>query len=132
MIDFSAVESEIMGLLTGAYSFKSTMTGRIRETVPNSSMPSCDVAVGESRATSYAGYEEFRTPVTIVLRVGNTKRTTAEATLKVIIEALRTALTDITGTNFNVLREIEARATDDESGEGSSIRTGIVTLTAIS
>jgi len=132
MIDFSALESEIMDLFTGAYSFKSTSTGRIREVVPNSSMPSCDVAVGESRTQSFAGYEEFRTPVTAVMRLSSTKRNTGEATLKIILETVREALTGVTGTNFNVLREIEARATDEESGDGSSIRIGLVTMTAIS
>jgi len=132
VIDFSAIENEILDICTGAHSFKSSLAGRIREVIPNSEMPSCDVACTEHEGAQRAGYEDAKSGVMIVIRCSHMKRTTAENNLKIILENLRAALeTSGKGTSFCVLRDITSRATDEPEGEGSPVRVGIITLLAL-
>ncbi len=132
MIDYSAIESEVMSLCTGATTFKSTETGRIRENVPDASMPSCDVAAGPHESTRRAGYTDYKVNVTIVIRCQGFKRTTAEQTLKKALEDVSAALEGAGhGTSFDVLREITSRSFMPETGDTKSVREGVVTLSAL-
>lgn len=132
MIDFSAIEGELSTVAQAAYTFKSTETGRIRETVANSQMPALDVAVVNHEGTQRAGYEEGRSSIVILLRFHHAKPATAESRLKLALEAVRAAIETHTGwTSFAAAREITSRATEAPGGDGSVIRAGTITLTAL-
>ncbi len=132
MIDFSAIESEIMSLCTGATTFKSTETGRIRENVPDASMPSCDVACLQHESTRRAGYTEYRIPVVVMIRERGIKRTAGERALKGKFELVCAALESAGhGTAFDVLRDMSSRTYMAESGDTKSVREGVVTLNAL-
>lgn len=133
MIDLSALESEIAGLIATAMpsSFKSSSVGRIREELSNSEMPALDLAAGVPEITTRAGYESYRCPVTIVIRAQGFKRTTAEERLKTLLEGVVSALQLQKGTTFDVVRNITGRTADDPGGSGATVRVGVITLTAL-
>lgn len=130
MINTSAIEIELASVCAEAFTFKSSSTGRIRETVPDTAMPGLDISALPVRSEHKAGYIAYRVPVLFVIRVSKQNRDDGSARLKQAIDAIITVFESYKGTSFDVLRDVLGRAVDDDNGSGSPVRIGIIQATA--
>jgi hypothetical protein len=130
VIDFSAIETEIMTLVSGAATFKSTNTGRIRETVNLGQMPSADVSCTGHRSANRL-YPSYEADVMVAIRSASQDRNTNVNAFKVLVENVCNALEGVTGTSFDVIRNITSRVGEDESGDGKVVRVAVVTFTVL-
>lgn len=128
MIDFSAIEVELgTALSTG---FKTIECGRIRETVPNASMPALDISCQGHTYKREDPEARYKIPCTLVIRRMGFDRADDAAKFKENIEQLSNSLeTYGKGTAFNVVRGISSQIQEGDSGNGSVIRAGLIQIT---
>lgn len=130
MIDFSAIETEIAALITAAATFTSSNTGRIRETLPISSMPAVDVSATGHVHEQPGVNARYRIPMMAVIRSYGTDRNDNASEFKELVEAACGALEHETGSNFDIIRDITSTIGDATNGEAGSVRVAVITFTA--
>lgn len=130
MIDFSAIEAEVAALVAAAASFKTTNTGRIRETIPITGMPAADISATGHVSAHQRIHRAYTIQMLVVIRAQSQARNTNANAFKVLVEQVCAALEGVKGSSFDVLRDITSRVGDLDAGNGQVVRVATITFTA--
>ncbi len=125
MIDFSAIESEVSSIITSAATFKSSETGYIREIVPVTQMPACDVSAQGHESRQLVNRDYTIQMVAVIRRQGVDRKDNADS-FKLLVEQVCAALEGWKGTSFDVIRNITSKHGMGQDGNGALVRTVIV------
>lgn len=125
MIDFNVIDSEIAGLLSTADTWKTTVTGRIREVISINEMPSLDISA-QGHETAQDGNRTYTVPVIAVITRRDYARTANASAFKDFVMNVCTALEDYQGAAFDVVRNIRSEMGEEPQGDGRTVRTVIV------
>jgi len=131
MIDFDAIELEIMGVISALDKFKSTQTGTIRETVPLTQMPCLDLTATGHKYNPVDEVSRYRVPIICVIRRQGVDRPDNAKAFKALVKAICTALESRTGTAYGVVREIESDFQEYDAGNGKMVRSGVLQFTVL-
>jgi hypothetical protein len=129
MIDFSAIETEIQIALAGIEKFKTVETGRVREVVATSQMPSLDISCDGHQYNYHDTEARYKIPCFIIIRKCGANRKDLADEFKVLIERVCLILETLTGTAFRVVRGIDSSIQESDSGNGSIVRAGVIQIT---
>ena len=130
MVDFTVIENEISALI-GSTGFTSVETGRIREDIPITQMPSLDVAV-TGHETLYRANKTYSTAVIAVIRNKGVDRSDNAATFKAFIKSICEALEEHQSVNIDAIRDISSDFGETRSGDGSFVRSAVLTIRILS
>jgi len=128
MIDFSTIEGELatrIGAL--GLGFKTTEAGRIREVIPIASMPALDIAA-QGHQTTQSASRDYTVPMICVIRRKGFDRTANATEFKELVEAVCANLEGYSGTSFDVVRDIASQLGEEQSGDGSLVRSVVITF----
>jgi hypothetical protein len=111
--------------------FKSIIYGRVRELVTAAQMPACDIAGGSATSLQRAGYTEWSTPITIIIRTQDNTRRTATNDARKFARASVEKLANTTGVYYDVFRNFSITTSDEDSaGNGKTIHVAVIQFTA--
>jgi hypothetical protein len=131
MIDFSRIEETVAGLLLGLTDFRSTETGRVRETVPVAAMPALDVSA-TGHKTTYDANIHYSVSVVAVIRRKGFDRTDNANEFKDLIEQTCALLEMATGDQwFDCITDLSSETGEEAEGSGALIRVGVIRVTAL-
>ena len=132
MIDYSAIENEIKDAIKDITAFKSIETGHIRENIANSAMPALDISCEGHSYNFHDTDAQYKIPTYIWLRVYGTDRKENADAFKVLMEQVCAKLEVLTGSSFDVVRNIEVAMNEmaASGGSGSVVRTGLIQMQA--
>ncbi len=133
MIPITTILTEIAGVVTSVegITFRSTETGYVREVVPVTAMPACDIMAGDHSSQEYAGYTDYSLPIIIVLRRQAVKPTSKAAALDQWIEDICGALESHAPVAFDRIGPTASQKAEEPGGDGSIIRIAVITCTAL-
>lgn len=125
MIDFSAIEEELVTRIGTGFGFISQETGRIRELVPITRMPSLDVSA-QGHETKEDASRTYRVPVIAVIRRKGVDRTDNADAFKVLVEQVCDRLEGYKGASFDVIRELASQLFEEVGGDGAMVRSVVI------
>jgi len=126
MIDFTAIEEEVISLIMAGLSFTSTCKGYIREVVPITAMPALDVDAHSHKSTEQA-HARYTISVLCAIRSKGVDREENARKFKAFVRQICERLeSGYLGTSFNVIRNIASEVGSGETGEGAMVRTAVI------
>jgi len=131
VIDFSAIEDELVDVITAAATFTSTQTGYIREVIPITQMPSLDVSA-QGHSTQHNANRTYTVPIICVIRRKGVDRAANATAFKVLVEQICAALEAYTHpANFDAARNFTSNIGMEQSGDGAIVRTVVITFNVL-
>ena len=133
MIPITTILTEVSAAVNAVsgVTFKSHEEGFIREVVPVTQMPSCDIAAGDHTTAEFAGYTDYTLPLIIVMRRQDVGRKTNADTFNDFIERVCAALTTHSPVAFDHIGAIASQRGEEPGGDGSMVRVAVITCNAL-
>ena len=133
MIPITTILTEVSTAVNAVsgVTFKSHETGYIREVVPVTQMPSCDIAAGDHTAVEMAGYTDYTLPLIIVMRRQDITRTAKGLNFNDFIERICAALESHSPVAFDHIGAIASQRGEEPGGDGSMVRVAVITCNVL-